>query len=177
MKLITICGSLRTGSFNRQLQKALEALLPSDVQVVELDPGTLPLYNFDLEADFPTVAQAMKDEIRSADAILIVTPEYNRSIPGVLKNLLDWTSRPYGDNPWDKKPVAVTGASTGRVGTAVAQYHLKHVLNYLNAQVMGQPEFYFGHADAAFNADGTFADPKTKEIAEGFVKAMLAHAK
>lgn len=176
MKIITVCGSLRQGSFNRQLKNLLVAMFPKDAEIVEFDPGTLPLYNQDLEADFPAAAQAMKDQIRSADLILIVTPEYNRSIPGVLKNLLDWTSRPYGDNPWDGKPVAICGASPGRIGTAVAQYHLKHVLNYLNARVMGQPEFYLGDAAEVFDAAGNFKDPKFGEIAAEFVKAALAQA-
>jgi len=163
IKLLGIVGSLRGASYNHALMEGFQKLAPAHIAITVARIDDLPLYNEDLEAEFPKSAAALKDAIRAADGIMIATPEYNRSIPGVLKNAIDWTSRPYGDNAWATKPVLVLGASPGAVGTAVAQSHLKQILLYLDTRVLGQPEFYLGGARDKFDAHGVLTDEKTKE--------------
>jgi chromate reductase len=131
-----------------------------------------PLYNQDMEAAFPEEITKLKKQIREADGVIIATPEYNRSIPGALKNMLDWTSRPYGDNPWDGKVVVTMGASPGSIGTALAQYHLKQILLYLNARLSGQPEFYVNNASEKFDKEGNLTDAKTREHIESLLKSF-----
>jgi chromate reductase len=158
-----IAGSLRKNSFNRALMHAAQELAPDDAAIEMLDIGKLPLFNQDMEADFPTEAQKMKDQIKTSDGIIISTPEYNRSIPGVLKNAVDWTSRPYGKSAWTGKPVYVIGVTPGvAVGTAIGQSHLKHSLLYLDARVLGQPEFYLSNASEKFDEDGKLIDQDTR---------------
>lgn len=166
IKIIGIAGSLRKGSFNRALLQAAQELAPQEVIIDILDIGNLPLFNEDLETDFPDVAQQMKNQIETTDGIIISTPEYNRSVPGVLKNFIDWTSRPHGQNSWTGKPVYVMGASVGSVATAVAQSHLKHTLLYLNTRVLGAPEFYLGKAYEKFNDDGMLIHEDTRKFLE-----------
>lgn len=164
MKWLGFCGSLRAGSYNRMLLRAAGELLPSGVEFEVAEFGDLPLYNGDLETNaYPPAAAALKEKIRAADAILIVSPEYNRSIPGPLKNMLDWTGRPPADNPWPGKYVYVMGASSGNIGTALMQYDLKKLLLYYGCQVMGRPEFYLNYTDK-FDAQGKLVDQKTKEL-------------
>ena len=141
-KIAVLVGSLRTGSLNRTLASNLEELAPEGVEFVYADMN-LPLYNDDLLHDFPAVVQKAKDIIESADGVLFVTPEYNRGVPGVLKNAIDWISRPYGANSFDGKPAGIVGVSSGQIGTAVAQSHVRGMLVYLNMTVLGQPEVYF----------------------------------
>lgn len=162
-KIIGLIGSLRKGSFNRMLMEATKQLAPQGVMVEIAEIGNLPLFNQDFEANYPKEAQELKDKIRAADSVIIATPEYNRSIPGVLKNALDWTSRPYGQSVWPGKPVAVMGASGGPIGTALAQAHLKQILLYLDANVLGQPEFFLGGAPGKFDKDGKLIDEATKQ--------------
>lgn len=164
-KLIAISGSLRAGSYNTALLRAFAALAPEGVSVEIADIKALPLYNQDDEKEhFPEAAAALKQKIREADGILIATPEYNRSLSGVLKNALDWTSRPYGDNAWVGKPVYAMSCSSGNISGALAQYDLKKVLLYLNAHVLGQPEFFCGHAQEKFNEAGELIDEGTKQF-------------
>lgn len=174
LNLIAIAGSLRKGSYNRALLETAQELAPENVDIEMIDIGNLPLFNEDLEADFPGEAQQLKQKIEKSDGILVSTPEYNRSIPGVLKNAIDWSSRPYGKNSWEKKPVYVIGASIGGIATAIAQSHLKHSLLYLDAHVLGQPEFYLGNAGGKFDENGKLTDQETrdflKEAVETFVK-------
>ena len=128
------------------------------------DISTFPHYNQDDEVAFPPAVQALKDKIVAADGVIIATPEYNRSISGVLKNAIDWLSRPYGKNSFAKKPVLIAGVSGGKIGTAVAQSHLRQIMLYLEADVLGQPEIYLGPAQELFDGEGTIADPSTKEL-------------
>ena len=170
LNIVAFSGSLRVASTNTGLLRAIKEIAGDAMNITIIDIGSLPLYNQDLEAtSFPAVANTIKSQIRAADGIIIATPEFNRSIPGVLKNLIDWTSRPYGDDSWSGRPVAVVGASLGPIATALAQYHLKQILLYLNARVMGQPEFYVGSSSEKFDKDGNLTDEKTKE----YIKRLI----
>jgi len=151
--IAVLVGSLRQDSLNKKLARNLEELAPEGTRFTYVEVN-LPLYNTDLEADFPAEVQAAKDVVTGADGVLIVTPEYNRSVPGVLKNAMDWMSRPYGKNAFDGKPLALAGASGGPVGTAVAQSDVRHVAGYLNMRLAGQPELYFNFANDKFDAEG-----------------------
>lgn len=160
---VAISGSLREKSFNTSLLKAAQEVLPSEATIEILSIKDIPLYNQDLEANYPIVVQKIKDKIKNADGIIFATPEYNRSVPGVLKNVIDWVSRPYGTNAFAGKLVLLLGASPGAIGTAVAQSHLKEILLYLDMKVIGQPEFYLGGASQKFNEQGVLTDEVTKE--------------
>ncbi len=164
MNIVAISGSLRKGSFNTALVRSLQALAPEGMQIEIVERGNLQLYNQNSEAAFAATAQALKDKIEAADGIIISTPEYNRSIPGGLNNAIDWASRPWGKNSFTGKPVLTMGVSVGKIGTAVAQSHLRHILLYLNATVIGQPELYFGPASELFDAEGNLTHDSTKEL-------------
>jgi chromate reductase len=164
MNIIGVVGSLRKGSYNRAVMEAAKELAPAGTTIEIVDIGNLPLFNQDVEAAaFPAEAQALKDKVKAADGVLIATPEYNRSIPGVLKNAIDWMSRPYGQSAWAAKPVLVLGATPGMVGTAIAQEHLKNILLYLDARVMGQPELYIGGITEKLDASGKLTDQATRD--------------
>lgn len=164
MNIIAISGSLRKDSFNTALLRAMQALAPSDMKITIADISGLPLYSQDAEASFPAPAQALKDAIEAADGVIIATPEYNRSIPGTLKNAIDWASRPWGKNSFSGKPVITAGVSVGKIGTAVAQSHLRQIMSYLDAKVIGQPELYLGPAQELFDAEGNLTHDSTKEL-------------
>lgn len=164
MNIIAFSGSLRKDSSNTALLRAFQTLAPSDTQITIAEIGNLPLYDQDDEAAYPAVAQALKDVVEAADGVVIATPEYNRSIPGVLKNAIDWLSRPYGKNSFAKKPVLVAGVSSGKIGAALAQAHLRQVLLYLDADVIGQPELHLGPAKELFDQEGNIANDSTKEL-------------
>lgn len=168
--IVAFSGSLREQSMNTGLLRAVQSFEEYHLRISILDIHTLPLYNQDLEAAFPPEAQNLKNYIRSADGILIATPEYNHSIPGVLKNMLDWTSRPYGDVPWEGKAVGVIGAAAGSSGGILAQYDLKKILLYFNARVMGQPEFAIGNAFDKFDEAGNLIDPESKKYLGKFLE-------
>ena len=174
MNILIIVGSLRKGSINMQLAKAIVGV-GEGVNFEIADISQIPLYNGDLEATMPETVNNLKAKIRGADGIIIVTPEYNRSVPGVLKNAIDWTSRPFGDSAWAGKPVVVTGASGGAIGTAVAQAHLHGTLSYLDTHQMGQPELYLGSFNTRFDAEGNITDPKTREFIANFVQKFKDH--
>ena len=137
-----LIGSLARASINRKLATALVRLAPAELEMAEIPFKDLPLYSYDYDADFPPAARAFKDAIASVDAVLFVTPEYNRSIPGGLKNAIDWASRPYGNNSFARKPSAVIGTSPGAIGTAVAQQSLRSILGFCNSPQMNAPEAY-----------------------------------
>jgi chromate reductase len=175
--VVGIVGSLRKQSYNRSLMNAVKEMTPEGVTLETLEIGEVPLFNQDREAaDYPKEAQGLKDKIKAAGGVIIATPEYNRSIPGVLKNMIDWTSRPYGTSAWSGKHVATMGATGGAIGTAVAQGHLRQILTYLNTRIMGQPEFYLGGVTTKLDANGVLTDESTKEhIAkfwDSFIKAI-----
>ncbi len=180
MKILAISGSLRKGSYNSALLRAVAKLAPSgtDIDILAAeDIRSLPHFDADLEASaYPESATALKKRIAASDAVIISTPEFNRSIPGALKNLLDWSTRPYGENPWLGKPVSVIGASSGQVSAALAQYDLKKILLYFNARVMGQPEFYMGPAASKFDEALNLTDEKTKEAVVKVLAALVAFA-
>jgi chromate reductase, NAD(P)H dehydrogenase (quinone) len=176
-KIVGVAGSLRKMSINRALLNAIKEAAPADVSFEILEIGDLPLFNQDMEASYPKEAQALKDKIMAAQGVVVVTPEYNRSIPGVLKNFIDWTSRPYGKSAWAGKVVGVTGASGGAIGTALAQYHLKQILLYLDAHVLGQPELYVNNAGQKIGEHGALTDAGTKEHIVKFWGALLHEAR
>lgn len=175
--IAVVVGSLRRESFNRQLAQAVISLAPADFTFEFIDIGSLPLYNQDFDADYPEAGKQLKQRIEAADGLLFVTPEYNRSIPGVLKNALDWGSRPWGTNSWSKKPGAVIGTSVGATGTALAQQHLRNVLAYLDVPTLGQPEVFVKHDPAVINEKGEIVNDGTRKFLQGFVDNYVAWVK
>jgi chromate reductase len=172
-RIAIVVGSLRRDSFNRKFAEALTRLAPSEVEFTWPDIGALPLYNQDDDVAPPASALALKAAIRAADGVIFVTPEYNRSIPGVLKNALDHASRPYGDSAWVGKPAGVIGVSPGALGTVLAQHDLRGVLAYLDMPVLGQPEAYIQHREGMFAEDDSLTDP-SKDFAQKWLDAYLA---
>jgi chromate reductase, NAD(P)H dehydrogenase (quinone) len=168
-------GSLSSTSINRELAKALVKLAPDDLEFEEIPIGDLPLYSPDYDSDFPPEAVALKDGIRRSQALLFVTPEYNRSIPGALKNALDWASRPWGQNSFDHIPAAVIGASMGQIGTAVAQQSLRGVLSFCNARQMTAPEAYIRFSREIFPGDGAIADESTRAFLANYLAEFHDH--
>lgn len=168
-------GSLSSVSINRTLSKALIKLAPDDLVFNEIPIGNLPLYSADFDSDYPPEAQALKDALAASDAVLFVTPEYNRSIPGGLKNAIDWASRPKGQNSFDHLPAAVIGASTGQIGTAVAQQSLRGVLSFCNARQMTAPEAYIHFQPEAYTESGDVTDESTARFLCNFMEEFRIH--
>lgn len=162
--ILGFAGSLRRGSYNRALLRATQELLPnwSRLEIFELDK--IPPFNQDMEANMPGPVQEFKRKIRAADALLIATPEHNYSVPGVLKNAIDWASRPYGDSAFDGKPLAIMSASIGMLGGARAQYHLRQMCVFLNMYPVNLPEVFVAFASQKFDEQGRLLDEKTKEV-------------
>lgn len=156
--IATMVGSLRKDSINAKLAHAITQLAPSDFTFSLVPIGDLPLYNQDDDAQQAEAVQRMKHEIMTAQGLLFVTPEYNRSIPGVLKNAIDHASRPYGENVWARKPAGILGVSVSAIGTAPAQQHLRNILAYLDVPTMGQPEAFIHAKEDLFDADGLIGD-------------------
>ncbi len=176
-----LIGSLSPDSINRRLAECLIALAPPRLEFAEVPIGGLPLFDRDLEGEMPDAARAFKDAVASSDGLLIVSPEYNRSIPGALKNAIDWGSRPRGDNSFARKPTGIVGASTGAIGTAVMQSSMRSVLSFLDAPQLNSPEVYLRFSPEVFPGGGEVADPSTREflthyMAEygAFVERVLA---
>lgn len=169
-----LIGSLARGSINRKLAKALVRLAPRELEMTEIRFDELPLYSYDYDADFPQAAKDFKSALAAAEAILFVTPEYNRSIPGGLKNAIDWASRPYGQNSFSRKPAAVIGTSPGAIGTAVAQQQLKSVLSFCNAPQMNAPEAYIQFRNGLITDDGQVTDPSTEDFLRAYMKDFHA---
>ncbi|MGH8161103.1 MAG: NADPH-dependent FMN reductase [Gammaproteobacteria bacterium] len=172
--IAVLVGSLRKGSFNKQLARALGKIAGDRAEFLHIDIGDLPLYNQDFDADYPEICEVRKQEIRSTDAILFVTPEYNRSIPGVLKNAIDVCSRPYGTNAFAGKAGAVIGTSMGAMSTALAQQHLRNVCVFLEIYLMTQPEAFVRFKDGLFAADGSVTDASVGQFLANFVDKFLA---
>ena len=167
-----IVGSLSTKSINRSLAEALIRLAPNQVTFVEIPIQDLPLYNYDFDADYPPQGRALKDAIAAVDAVLFVTPEYNRGIPGCLKNAIDWASRPHGMNSFAHKPSAVIGASPGRIGTAVGQQSLRNVLSFCNSPLMEAPEAYIQFTPGLITEVGEVTDKGTEQFLRDFIDAF-----
>lgn len=162
-------GSLATNSINRKLARALVRLAPAELNMVEIPFKDLPLYSYDYDDDFPPVARQFKDQISHVDAVLFVTPEYNRSIPGGLKNAIDWASRPYGQNSFTRKPSAVIGTSPGAIGTAVAQQSLRSVLSFCNSPQMNSPEAYIQFTPGLITDEGDVTNKSTEEFLRNYM--------
>lgn len=162
-------GSLAKGSINRKLAHALIKLAPEDLEFQEISFGELPLYNYDYDADFPQVAKDFKSAIKNVDAVLFVTPEYNRSIPGALKNAIDWASRPYGQNSFTRKPSAIIGTSPGAIGTAVGQQHLKSIMSFCNSPMMNAIEAYIHFTPDLISDNGKVNDKSTEEFLKNYM--------
>ncbi len=167
-----LVGSLRKASINRRLAQALIGLAPASLRLDILEIGELPLFSQDWEADPPETVRRFKAAVRAADAVLFVTPEYNRSVPGVLKNAIDVGLRPYGDSAWDGKPGAVISASPGAIGGFGANHHLRQSMVFLNVPLMPQPEAYIGRADKLFDDAGAGADEAARKLLAGFVEGF-----
>ncbi|MFI8716923.1 NADPH-dependent FMN reductase [Stenotrophomonas sp. NPDC077464] len=172
--IAVLVGSLRSGSHNQALAHALEKLAAGKARFDYVQIGDLPLYNQDFDKDYPAEGVRLKNQIKQADAVLFVTPEYNRSVPGVLKNAIDIGSRPYGHSAFAGKPAAVIGASVGAIGTALAQQHLRNILAYLDMPVLGQPEAFVHFKEGLIDAQGAISNEGTRDFLQGFVDKFLA---
>ncbi|HEV2707789.1 MAG TPA: NAD(P)H-dependent oxidoreductase [Pyrinomonadaceae bacterium] len=169
VRILGIAGSLRRESFNRAALRAATQLVPEGATIDVFEIDGIPGFSEDDEQNPPAKVVELKRRIRESDAVLFVTPEYNYSIPGVLKNAIDWASRPYGDSAWNGKPAAIMGASIGSLGTARAQYHLRQVMVFLNMFPVNQPEVMIGNASERFDGEGNLTDEATR----GYVRQLL----
>ena len=169
-----LIGSLARGSLNRKLAGALVRLAPHNLTMKEISFGDLPLYSYDYDADYPPVARSFKEAIAAVDAVLFVTPEYNRSIPGALKNAIDWASRPYGQNSFARKPSAVIGTSPGKIGTAVGQQHLRSILSFCNSPQMNSIEAYIQFTPGLITDEGEVTDDAVGEFLRNYMAEFQA---
>lgn len=175
-QIAVVVGSLRKDSFNRKLATALARLAPSDFTFNQVQIGDLPLYNQDDDGQPADAVKRLKAEVQAAQGLIFVTPEYNRSIPGVLKNAIDHGSRPYGQNAWAGKPAGVIGVSIGTIGTALAQQHLRNILAYLDVPTLGQPEAFLQAKDGFFDDNGNIG-PASKQFVQKWVDSYVAWVK
>jgi chromate reductase len=173
IKILGIAGSLRKNSYNRALLRAAVELAPPDAEIEIFDISEIPPFNQDFEADPPAIVAEFKNKIRTADAILFVTPEYNYSIPGVLKNAIDWASRPSGDSAWKGKPAAIMGASMGNIATARAQYDLRKIMVSLDMHTLNKPEIMVGNAHEKFDEAGRLTDETTRGLVKKQLEALV----
>ena len=174
VNILGFAGSLRRQSYNKALLRVAVELAPGDACIDVFDLEGIPPFNQDSETQPPPRVKEFKAKVKAADAILIVTPEYNYSIPGVLKNAIDWASRPYGDNAFEGKPVAVMGASIGLLGTGRAQYHLRQCFVFLNMYPVNSPEVFVTFAPEKIDENGVVKDQKTRESVEELLEALVA---
>jgi chromate reductase len=170
--VVVLVGSLRKGSLNRKMAMALRAMAPQSMKLEIVEIGDLPLFNQDMEANPPPPSVAFKERIQRADAVLFVTPEYNRSVPGALKNAIDVASRPKSNSAWDGKPCAVVSVSPGAIGGFGANHHLRQSLVFLNMPAMQQPEAYVGGADKLFDGEGNLTNDSTRALMRKFLDAF-----
>lgn len=175
-RILGIAGSLRKGSYNRAALRAAAQLAPENTVIEIFGLEGIPPYNQDLEKQMPPAVAELKRHVRAADAILFASPEYNYSIPGVLKNAIDWASRPYGDSAWEGKPSAIMSASIGMLGGARAQYHMRQAFVYLDMHPLNRPEVMIPYAQDKFDSQGNLVDEKTKERIRELVVALAAWA-
>ena len=177
IKVAVFVGSLRQDSINRKLALAVERLAPKDFSFEHVPIAGLPLYNQDFDGDYPAACRQLKQSVEAADALLFVTPEYNRSIPGVLKNAIDIASRPWGTNSFAGKPGGVIGASIGATGSALSQQHLRNVLTYVDVPVLAQPEVFIAFKDGLIDGDGKISNDDTRKFLQGFVDKYVEWVK
>ena len=173
IKILGVVGSLRKGSYNKSLMRIAMNLLPKSAEMEVFDLAEIPLFNQDLVPKPPKIVKEFKAKIRDADAILIASPEYNYSIPGVLKNAIDWASRPPEDNAFDAKPVAIMSASPGRLGGARMQYHLRQTFVFVNMYPLNRPEFMLSNANEHFDGDGNLKDEETRQRIRELLTALV----
>jgi chromate reductase, NAD(P)H dehydrogenase (quinone) len=173
LKILGIAGSLRRGSINRGALRAAQELAPEGAKIEIFELDGIPPFNQDEENNPPAKVKELKERIRRADGILFSTPEYNYSVPGVLKNAIDWASRPYGDSAWNEKPVAVMGASPSNLGTSRAQYHLRQSFIFLNMHPLNGPEVMISNARERFDEEGNLKDAKTKELIQKMLQNFV----
>jgi chromate reductase len=173
VKILGFVGSLRQGSYNKALMRAAVELAPEDTKIEVFDLEGIPPFNQDIENQPPKKVKEFKAKIRHADALLIVSPEYNYSIPGVLKNAIDWASRPHGDNAFEGKPVAVMSASIGRLGGARAQYHLRQSFVYLDMYALNRPEVMVPFAQERIDKEGKVTDQDTRQLIRKLLEALV----
>jgi len=166
-------GSLSKNSINRKLATALTRLAPGELTMREIPIGDLPLYSYDYDKAYPPAGRALKDAIAGVDAVLFVTPEYNRSIPGALKNAIDWASRPWGTNSFARKPSGIIGTSPGKIGTAVGQQHLRSILSFCNSPLMNAIEAYIQFTPGLITDDGEVTDTSTEEFLRNYMQEYL----
>src|SRR6476661_8707152 len=174
IKILGFSGSLRAGSYNTAALRAAQELVPEDAEIEIYDISQFPPFNQDVDSDPPQMVTDLKAAIRAADAVIFSSPEYNYSVPGHLKNVIDWASRPYGDSAWDGKPALIMGASPGAIATARMQYHLRQVMVFLNMHPLNKPEVMIGMAQNKFDEGGKLTDESTREFLEQAIEA-LAH--
>jgi chromate reductase len=177
IRVLGFAGSLRKASYNKALLRAALELMPEDAELETFDLEGIPPFNQDLESRPTTRVKEFKSKIKAADAVLIATPEYNYSVPGVLKNAIDWASRPYGDNALAGKPVAIMGASIGMLGTARAQYHLRQTCVFLDMHPLNQPEVLVPAVQDKVDPSGCITDEKTRDLVRQLLKALVAWAR
>ena len=177
ISILGFAGSLRQGSYNRALLRLVVELVPNSAKLEVFELDGIPLFNQDLESSPPEKVKEFKRKIKAADALLIATPEYNYSVPGVLKNAIDWASRPYGDNAFEGKPVAMMSASIGMLGGVRAQYHLRQSFVFLNMHPVNKPEVFINFASQKFDDKGRLLDEKTKELIRELLDNLVAWAK
>jgi chromate reductase len=177
ISILGFAGSLRKGSYNKALLRAAAELLPDEARLEIFDLEGIPQFNQDLEKQMPEIVKGFKAKIKATDAILIATPEHNFSIPGVLKNAIDWASRPYGDNSFDGKPVAIMSASTGLLGGARAQYHLRQTFVFLDMHPINKPEVFVTFAGEKIDAEGKLTDETTRKIINQLLESLVAWTK
>jgi chromate reductase len=177
IKIAVLVGSLRKESINLKLARAVERLAAAELTFEYIRIDDLPLYNQDFDSAYPPVCQRLKDAIKASPAVLFVTPEYNRSVPGVLKNAIDIASRPWGTNSFAGKPAAVIGASIGSAGSSMAQQHLRNVLAYLDVPTLAQPEIFFHFKDGMLDAEGKITNADTQKFLQEFVDRYVAWVK
>jgi chromate reductase, NAD(P)H dehydrogenase (quinone) len=168
-------GSLARESINRKLAVALTRIAPAELSMREIPIGDLPLYSYDYDADYPPTARALKDAIASVDAVLFVTPEYNRSIPGALKNAIDWASRPWGENSFTRKPSGVIGTSPGKIGTAVGQQHLRSIMAFCNSPLFNAIEAYLQFEPGLITDEGEITNATTAEFLRNYMAEYHAY--
>jgi len=174
IKTLVLIGGISRESLNQRYFRAIEKRQPTSFSFTSFDISKLPYFSQDIENDPPKLVVEFKQKIQETEAVLFITPEYNRSFPGVLKNAIDWGSRPYGHNLWNNKPAAILGASIGNIGTFGAQHHLRQVFAYLNMYVLGQPEMYF-NASHLLSESADFVEEKTGQLIDNFFTTFLSH--
>src|SRR5258706_10111053 len=177
IRILGIAGSLRTGSYNAAALRAAVELAPAGVEIEIYDIDGFSGFNQDLDHEPPAKVVEFKQKIRNSDAIIFSSPEYNYSVPGLLKNAIDWASRPYGDNAWDGKPAAIMGVSPGAIGTARMQYHLRQIMVFLNMHPLNRPEVMIGDCAKKFDEAGNLTDEKTRDFIRQMTESLVAWTK